>query len=455
MASNEFPLDYIFPKELVRIVNELERCLGFPKEFTASSMLFATSVAIGNNYKIRVKNGWEMTPSLYLVLVGSAGSSKSAPLKFAVQPFSERDKLSNLKFRKEMAQFISEKKMTEKERLDNSIIEMEEPKYRQYLVNDATMEAMFDILLSNPQGIGVYVDEWRDWYLNMNRYTKGDNKNKWITLWNGEDIIVNRKGSLPLRINKPFGSLAGTTQTDLLDSLTQGENAVSGFLDRFLICNPQNLLRKSTGDNELDPEVTVSWSSYINSILNLEQQVDEYGTMTSIILPYSKECKNARLEFENYIIGSQNQYSKTNPSKANYLSKVQTYTHRFALLFQVMSSVLEGEQLDNISIVSFMRARKVMDYFQNNMFAIFDFEKEKQLKKLCNNDIKYRWYKSLEQQFKTIDAKELLQSINETVEMGSHRDKKTIEAIDKNVTNWLQNDVLFTKLYHGMYEKNF
>jgi ATP-dependent Lon protease len=177
--------------------------------------------------------------------------------------------------------------------------------------------------------------------------------------------------------------------------------------------------------------------------------------MTSIILPYSKECKNARLEFENYIIGSQNQYSKTNPSKANYLSKVQTYTHRFALLFQVMSSVLEGEQLDNISIVSFMRARKVMDYFQNNMFAIFDFEKEKQLKKLCNNDIKYRWYKSLEQQFKTIDAKELLQSINETVEMGSHRDKKTIEAIDKNVTNWLQNDVLFTKLYHGMYEKNF
>jgi hypothetical protein len=120
-----------------------------------------------------------------------------------------------------------------------------------------------------------------------------------------------------------------------------------------------------------------------------------------------------------------------------------------------MSSVLEGEQLHNISIVSFMRARKVMDYFQNNMFAIFDIEKEKQLKKLCNNDIKYRWYKSLEQQFKTIDAKELLQSINETVETGSYRDKKTIEAIDKNVTNWLQNDVLFTKLYHGMYEKNF
>ena len=96
-----------------------------------------------------------------------------------------------------------------------------------------------------------------------------------------------------------------------------------------------------------------------------------------------------------------------------------------------------------------------MEYFQNNMFAIFDIEKEKQLKKICNNEIKYRWYKSLEQQFKTNEAKELLQSINETIEIGSYKDKKSIEAIDKNVTNWLQSDVLFNKLHHGMYEKNF
>ena len=216
MDNNDFPLELVFPNELIKIVEDLNKHQGFPKDFTSCSMLYAISVAIGNNFHIKVRESWTMNCSIYLVLVGPAGSMKSAPLTFAIEPLSTRDDESYRVWEVEKKTFDANKKLTEKERIESAILEPVEPILKKFIVNDATMEALQDVLRNNPRGVGVYHDEWRDWYLNLDRFNNGANKPKMLSLWSGTRISIDRKGGLPIRIKNPFLSLAGTTQTDLL-----------------------------------------------------------------------------------------------------------------------------------------------------------------------------------------------------------------------------------------------
>jgi hypothetical protein len=449
MKNNDFPLDYL-PKHLAKIIEELESCSGYPKEFTACSMLFATSVAIGNNFKLQVLPDFQTSASLYLVLVGPAGASKSPPLSFAVKPIEELDKEAHRVYMEEYNKYLTIKRLSEKEREENESMNFDEPKCKQLLVIDATMEALFDILIDNPKGVGIYVDEWRDWYLNLNRYNKGENKTKWLHLWDGKDIVLNRKNAVVSRVNNPFGSLAGTTQTDLLNDLFNDENAYSGFLDRFLICNPQELRRIKRND-DFNLIFKENWATYIKNILSLDQGLDEFGRVATRVLKYAQECKPELEKHEENITNAINHFQHKHPRKAQYLSKVDTYTHRFSLIFQVMAHVIEGEDLNQISVTSFLRAKQIMEYFQGNMFALIDKEQSKELKRICKTTEKYDWYTSLEEQFRTHEAKELLQSILEV----SATETVSNEAIDKKTIRWLNDDILFEKLSQGLYRKKF
>lgn len=450
MANNEFPLDYVFPSALKTIVDELDTCQGFPKEFTGCSMLYAISVAMGNNFHVKVRNGFIMNCSLYIVLVGPAGSKKSQPLKFAIKPLQENDKRTYRDFVEQKTKYDSIKKQSEKERMEQGISDPLEPRLIQLIVNDSTMESLQETLKYNPKGIGVWYDEWRDWYLNLDRFNSGSNKPKYLSLWDGSSISVNRKGGLPIRIDNPFVSLAGTTQTELLNDLYQGENAVSGFLDRFLICNPKDLKRKSIGDNELSVQIELNWHKLINDILQFESRIDEFGVVTPRIIPYARECRKYLDEFEIYINGSINQ--ERSPAIKSYYSKVETYTHRFALIIQMIAHYYESESINEISVTSLLRARKLMDYFSNNIIEILKKEEQFKIKKICkNNDEMYFWYTNLNPEFRTIEAKELYHVQSES----GDSDDKSFTNGDRKVADWLKNTNLFTKMHHGYYSKNF
>lgn len=449
MKSNTFPLDHL-PIQLINIIEELEINSGYPREFTACSVLFATSVAIGNNFKVQVFPNFQTTSALFLVLVGPAGASKSPPLKFAVEPLLKINSEYIKEYQEELKKYEFNKSLSDKDKDSSDSLNSSIPKSRQFIVQDSTMEALFDILVDNPRGVGIYVDEWRDWYLNLNRYNKGENKTKWLSMWDGQDIVLNRKNTSVCQVNKPFGSLAGTIQTNLMNDLFDEENASSGFLDRFLFCNPDGL-RRIERKNYFNPILIENYTNYIKSIMQLEQGFDEFGNVATRVLRYHQECNQDLEEHEKQITDSINYYINNYPRKAQYLSKVDTYTHRFALIFQIMAHILEDESLNSISVISFRRAKKLMDYFQRNMFELIDKEQKKELKRICKTTEKFDWYTSLEEQFRTHEAKELLQTILEI----SATDTVSNEAIDKKTIRWLNDDVLFEKLSQGLYRKKF
>ena len=68
-TASDFPID-VFPAKLQRLVLELHTSCGFPIDYTASAMLAAISVAIGNTHRVEVKRNWRESAIIYMAIVG-------------------------------------------------------------------------------------------------------------------------------------------------------------------------------------------------------------------------------------------------------------------------------------------------------------------------------------------------------------------------------------------------
>lgn len=88
---NRFPVE-VFPLPVQQIITATNENLNFPIDFIGASLLYAVSVAVGNTYSVEVKKGFQQSAVLYLAIVARAGTSKSHPLSFALQPIIEQDK---------------------------------------------------------------------------------------------------------------------------------------------------------------------------------------------------------------------------------------------------------------------------------------------------------------------------------------------------------------------------
>jgi hypothetical protein len=435
MESNfEFPLD-VFPLKLKNAILDLKESLDYPIEFTASSMLYASSIAIGNSYHIQRKKGYNINCSLWLVLVGRSGMVKSHPLKFAVKPLIDRDYEHYQRFQNEKTEYNRAQNSTKDK--SEEAIEIAEPILTQHIMKDITPEKLMEILSNNPRGVGIYVDELREWINNFERYSKSGNVEMYLSMWQGHPVAVDRKSG-SLRVHIPFVPIAGTIQTTLLNELFKGDKSDNGFMDRFLICNP-DLKRTYTEDKEPKDETFSIWDFIINQILKTPIIIDEFGIPKPQVLQYANECKNELTNWEKRNISKIN-HSPNEEASAH--SKLEQYIHRFALIFQVLAHILEDEPIDKIYYTALKRAILLVEYFENTIICLKGEQVQNKLsQKLGGKANKIEWYTKLENEFKTHEAQALYAEIE-----GSNKS-------DRSVETWLNDKELFDKISRGLYKK--
>ena len=83
-SDSDFPV-HVFPAKMQRIILELNTTCGFPIDYTASAMIAAISVAIGNTHRVEVKRNWQESAIVYIAIVGRPGDCKSHPLTFIIR----------------------------------------------------------------------------------------------------------------------------------------------------------------------------------------------------------------------------------------------------------------------------------------------------------------------------------------------------------------------------------
>lgn len=425
-VSNGFPIE-VFPNGIQKIITATNEALNFPIDFISSSILYATSVAIGNSYRAEIMRGYEQTAVIYLAIVGKAGTTKTHPLKFALKPLEQLDGENYQTYLKEKSLYDNFQNLS---KTDKEAQEEEPPKpyWRQHLISDFTPEALATVHLNNSKGLGVNVDELATWFKNFNRYNKGSEQEFWLSVWSGNAIKVNRKSSEPINISHPFISVGGTIQPAILDELAKGRTE-NGFVDRLLFCFPDNLKKQYWSEKELDVNIPEQWKQVINKLLHL---ADIHEPQT---LQFTPEAKKILFAFQRKITDDSN--IEDNEDVAGLYAKIEQYSIRFSLILQLLECATTGEKVSAINATSARGAVSLCNYFLSQSIKVFDY---------LNNNEKPKDIPETYKEF--LDELPPFFETHEAVSIG-----KDIGIPERSVKRFLTKRDFFKLINRGQYER--
>jgi len=443
MESSKFPLD-IFPKEFKEFVETFQKTNNFPIDFTAISMMYATSLAIGNTIRVRVKNSYEINASLWFVFVARSGSLKSPPIKTILKPFREVDRIHKNEYDLKLKEFEEYERKTQEEK-EECFEAIEKPVRMKHLFTDFTSEKIISRMSENLRGIGVFSDEIKMWLNNLNRYSSGGDQEMWLSFYDGTEYDYDRvKGDC--FVDMPFGSIIGGMTTLDFKEMYNGKLSGNGLWERFNVCVLNNLKKKYT-EEEVPQELLDNWKKFIfKTLTQLQVPLDELGRPEPVKAIYTKEAIETLKKWT--VIN----YAKTElecHEFASLYSKQEAHLHKFALCLHIMSVHCEsGEVLYSIGKRTLQRAIKLVDYFENNHIELKKKDIiKKALKQLGNEQERLLWYAKLNKQFKEEEAFEL------------YYDLKCMDRDEKDYTRsmkrWFKKEELFEKVTKKMYRKTY
>jgi len=430
--ENGFPIG-VFPKPIQQVICATNDCLNFPVDFIGASLLYASSVAIGNTYSIKLKRGFQQNAVVYLAIVARAGTTKSHPLSWALQPIFEQDKRTYNDYQEQLKDY--KRDLAEHKKSKGKTTEPIKPIWKKHLVSDFTPEALAQVHKFNQRGIGVYTDELASWFKNFNRYNKGSEMEFWLSQWSGKPINIDRKQDEPVFIPVPFISVAGTIQTALLNELAKESRTLNGFTDRILFVILNDLKKECWSEKDLPEIVSINWKNIIEQLLKLNIEFDETGSPIPEVLELTPEAQKALFEWQKKNTDETNEA----PSEAlsGIFSKMDMHVLRLALILEMLFYACSKKQIQGISIEATLGAIELVEYFKNSAALV-----EATLSNTNPLDIL------------PADKKALYRSLPETftTEQGLVEAHK-IGIAERTFKRFLNSRDLFSRIKHGIYEK--
>ena len=327
LTENEQMLLKYLPHKVQNIIWELHNSMKFPIPYCFSTILTAVSGSIANSKVLCTNNGYTVYANIFMAIIGESGENKSQPIKWFMEPLWKRAGEILDEYNKDLEHYQKE---TAKGNLD-----VERPRKTQYIIQDATIEAIKEILHENPRGIMDVFDELALWIKSFSRYTKGhvSEQGEWIVIYDGDDLIVNRKGnSKVLHIKRPFVSLIGSIQPYILCDAFKGAGTEDGLLWRILMTYSEHpACPLLWNDEQPDENLCKDWSKIILSIFDQSLGVD-YEHPKQI-----RYTENGWATVRNWQNEREWEFTSSRPQKElSVWRKVQVNVHKIALILKVL-----------------------------------------------------------------------------------------------------------------------
>ena len=362
VVETDFPLD-IFPAELQTYIKACNESLNNSIDYMACSLLFLTSIIIGNSIELEVKRGWRESANLWMSLVGRAGVGKTPSISSITFPLSRLNNIEIKKHIEDAQKYENYMNMNEKEKAMSSVVE--KPKKTQFIVNDVTLEALVELHNENPNGIGVLKDELAGFFKDMNKYREGGDLEHWLSSWSGKEINLNRKTAKSSFVERAYLPIMGGIQPSILDAFHTDENKDNGFLDRMLFTFPDIQIEKYS-DKEMSQQVLDWYESYINTFYQSTKRNIKYsegGTIEPVIAKFTPEANKEWKRIFNEITDVQNGEDESESMKS-MLPKQKAYICRFSLIINTLASLSDKSiSKDVIEVESVLKAERLSKYF--------------------------------------------------------------------------------------------
>ncbi len=376
-----FPVDAL-PQAVAGFVSDSAEAIGCDASFIALPLLVGFASAIGNSRRVQLKRGWTEPAILWGAIIGESGSTKSPALELALRAVRERQRKAMREHAEAMRNYEVERLNHEREltawkrskAAGDPPEAPEAPTCERCWTDDATIEALAKLLQDNPRGMLVIRDELAGW-LHFDRYTsggggKGGEAPKWLEMFGGRALVVDRKTSGTIYVPQAAVSIVGGIQPGILARYVGQEHRDNGLLARLLLTMPPRRPKVWT-EADIDPMAEAGIAAIFEALHDLEPANNADGEPRPAIVQLTAEGKRDWIAF----------YDEHNAEAADLCgdlaaawSKLEGYAARFALVHHLIRQVSPGggEAMgDGIDAVSIAAGEKLSRWFAHEAKRVY------------------------------------------------------------------------------------
>jgi hypothetical protein len=278
----EFPLD-VLDEKTRSWAERAAHGAGVTPAHVAVPMLGIASSLIGTARRVQASRSFSQPMTTWTALVGFSGTGKTPGIDATKRAlaFIDRNrkaKIAELALEHEtrVEQAKAEHKAWKKQVEDATKACQPPPPMpasavnpgefvapRLYLSN-ATIERIAVLLQANPRGLLMLTDELAGLFLNMGRYSGGQDNEFWLEAWNGDSFLVERMGRPPITVDYLLVGVVGGLQPDKVSKCFRDD--ADGMYARVCWGWPAEPPYRELNDetSEVEPEIVNALSRLID-----------------------------------------------------------------------------------------------------------------------------------------------------------------------------------------------
>jgi hypothetical protein len=223
-------------------------------------------------------------------------------------------------------------------------------------VSNVTIERLAVLLQARPQGMLMLSDELAGLFLNMSRYSGGQDNEFWLEAWNGSAYAVERMGRPPVSVNYLLVGVVGGLQPDKLARSFKGD--LDGMYARVLFSWPAEppYLPLTNEVAEIEPEIVNALTRIINLV---DEKEDSFAPRNIPLSPKAVEVFELFRQFQH------NEKKALDGREREWWAKSPAHVLRLAGTLSYLTwAWVGGAEPDQIEVEYVQAAeRLVRDYF--------------------------------------------------------------------------------------------
>jgi Protein of unknown function (DUF3987)/Bifunctional DNA primase/polymerase, N-terminal len=309
----DFPVEAL-PASIRGWLLRAARGAGVTPAHVAVPLLGIASSLIGTARRVRACRPWSEPLTMWVAVVGFSGTGKTPGLDVTRRVLSliERGRKQKIAEMQREHETRAQKAKAEKKKWEKAVAEAVEAKLPappkpadatepgpfvapRLSLSDSTIERLAVLLEARPQGLAFVADELARLFLNMKRYSNGQDNEFWLEAWNGKTFVVERQGRPPVVLDYLLVGVVGSFQPDKLARAFEGDE--DGMYARFYFAWPEESAHRPLSNevSEIEPEI----QNALTRLINLP--ADEDGVFAPRTVDLSVEAVSAFETFRAFL----------------------------------------------------------------------------------------------------------------------------------------------------------
>lgn len=289
-----FPIQAL-PTEARQHVQTVAEDLQTSIDLPAVLYLAALSTIAAPKRQVHIHGRWKENLNLYLVVALPPGAGKSPAVRQLLDPIHDQEQqlrecAAPLVAKTQQARRMLEKRMANAEKKGDTaeaqralmdLIETPERELPRLVANNATPEALEQLLAQNDGAISLINTEGGPFDQMTGQYSDRSNLDVYLQAWSGDHIAVDRIGREHLTIQNPRLTVALTVQPTVIERLRdRPELAGRGLTARFMYSlPPSNVGYRDLTRTAETTDTTTDYAAHLTELIIEHEKYENFSPL--------------------------------------------------------------------------------------------------------------------------------------------------------------------------------